>query len=203
MTSTDRVRGRVLLCALATGMLLTSAAHAEGTFFKSRRGVATANPGSGTAVPPLPATPVAAANSSAPPPPAAQQHELNAAGRADPAPAPPPAAPAAAAAARTGSVDRVLTTDTLSVGGQQVQLAGVEGVSGPVTQGLTRYLQSQGNHLTCTPLGGRFRCLTDAGKDVGLLVLLNGAGRASADAPREYHAAENQARANNQGVWHR
>jgi hypothetical protein len=204
MTSTDPLRGRVLVCALAAGMLLASAAHAEGTFFKNRRGAATTTTGSGTPVPPIPATPGPAANSSpTPPPPSPQQHDAGAAGRADPAPAPPPAAPAPAAAARSGSVDRVLTTDTLSVGGQQVQLAGVEGVGGPVTQGLSHYLQSQGNHLSCTPVGGRFRCVTDAGKDLGLLVLLNGAGRATADAPREYHAAENQARANNQGIWHR
>lgn len=200
MTSTDPVR--VLVCALAVGMLLTASAHAEGTFFKSRRGAAnTTSPGAGTPVPPVPPAPGPGSNTPAPPQPAPQNRDGGTAGRADPAP--PPASTPAAAAVRAGSVDRVLTTDTLSVGGQQVQLVGVEGVSGPVTQGLSRYLQSQGNHLTCTPVGGRFRCLTDAGKDLSLLVLLNGAGRATADAPREYHAAENQARANNQGVWHR
>src|SRR5579862_792412 len=160
MISTDAFRGRVLVCALAAGMLLASAVHAEGTFFKSRRGAATLNPGSGTPVPPIPQTPAPTANGSPRlPQPAPQQRDTDSAGRADPAPAPPPVAPAAAPAAHSGSVDRVLTTDTLSVGGQQVQLAGVEGVSGPVTQGLSHYLQSQGNHLSCTPVGGRFRCV--------------------------------------------
>ena len=97
----------------------------------------------------------------------------------------------------------MLTTDTLSVGGQQLQLAGVIGANGPATQGLEGYLRSQGNHLSCTPVGVRFRCLTDAGKDVGLLVVANGVGRASADAPRDYQDAQNQARATGKGLWRR
>ncbi|HUA87985.1 MAG TPA: hypothetical protein VL994_01040 [Steroidobacteraceae bacterium] len=201
MTSNElpggRRLGRLVLCCVLAGW---TAAHAEGTFFKSRRAAlsagtpapvaappaATAAPGPGTAQPAAPTPPPAATESSAPAHPAA------------PAPAAPPAA-----APRSGTVDRVLTTDTLSVGGQPVQLAGVVGVSGPVTQGLAHYLQTQGNHLSCTPLGTRYRCLTDAGKDVGLIVVLNGAGRAAPDAPHEYQAAENQARANGQGLWHR
>lgn len=93
------------------------------------------------------------------------------------------------------------STDTLVVNGQRVRLAGVDGVAGPPAASLARWLRENGNQVTCTPVGPRHRCMTMTGKDVGQVVVLNGVGKASADAPPVYQQAEAQAKAAGKGVW--
>lgn len=217
MTSTDaKIRAR---CAALCALLCAGTLHAEGTFFKNRRTAGASPPASAESAPPVrvPATPpdapaptsggVVAASGSGKPPLTSGPIVPPPQPDPPPPPAPPPGPPAAAAApgaaSHSGAVDRVVTTDTLSVAGQTVQLAGVVGSGGASTAGLQHYLQAQGNHLSCQAVGARYRCLTDAGKDLGLLVLMNGAGRASSDAPAAYQEAEAQARAAGKGLWRR
>lgn len=123
-----------------------------------------------------------------------------------PAPAPAPTTiptPPRAAAEHTGTVDEVVSTDTLLVAGRRVRLAGVDGVAGQATAGLSQWLRANGNQVTCTPLGSRFRCMTQTGKDVAQVVLLNGVGKVSGDVPQVYTQAEAQARAGGKGLWRR
>lgn len=84
--------------------------------------------------------------------------------------------------------------------GQRVQIAGVRG--GPtMVNGLKGWLNANGNALICRAAGARYRCLTPNGKDVGLVVLENGAGETDASASVEYRSAENQAKAAHKGIW--
>jgi endonuclease YncB( thermonuclease family) len=148
-------------------------AAAEGSFFKNRPGAA--------------ATPPTAPSTSGPVEPARQ-----------PQPA-PQAAPAPVNV--SGNVDRVVTTDTFLVGGVQIQLVGVEGAPSPYTEMLAQWLTANGNQMTCEPEGMRYRCTTPGGVDVGGVVIFNGAGKASPDAPQEYQEAQAQAQAGMKGVW--
>jgi endonuclease YncB( thermonuclease family) len=126
----------------------------------------------------------------------AGQAQPQAAPQGEPAPAPEPAMPAI-----SGVVDQVVATDTFMVGGTQVLLHGVLGEPSPYVEALAQWLASNGNQMSCEPAGGRYRCVIPGGVDVGLVVIANGAGKASADAPSEYQNAEQQARAGRVGVW--
>jgi endonuclease YncB( thermonuclease family) len=130
---------------------------------------------------------------------------------AAPSPAPPaeqrssgsaqPAAPAPAAPADiSGQVSEVPSTDTLVVGGQRVALAGVRGVS-EMAPPLQRWIASTGNSVTCHPVATRYRCTTANGSDVAQVVLQNGGGTATPDAPANYRGAEMQARMGHRGIW--
>jgi endonuclease YncB( thermonuclease family) len=153
--------------------LLSANAAAEGTFFKNRK---TAEPA------PQTQTQQAQPTQSTPQPqPASQTQEQqpNVSGR----------------------VDRVVTTDTFVVNGQQIMLFGVVGEPTPYAEALAQWLVSNGNQMNCEPEGGRYRCTTPGGVDVAGVVIFNGAGKASADAPQEYQDAEAQARNGRKGVW--
>ncbi|MBX3607302.1 MAG: hypothetical protein KF788_18625 [Piscinibacter sp.] len=196
---------------LAAGLL--AEAGAEGTFYKNKRKPAAVE-GSASAAAPAAATPPAPSPPPAPPPPPAPSPPTTApasppAEAPAPAPAPPvaPASPAPTRPAETaatpvsGSVDSVVATDTLMVGGRRVRLAGLDGITGPALPSMAQWLRSNGNQVTCTPQGARHRCLTATGKDVAQVVLLNGLGRATSDAPPLYQEAERQAKASAKGVW--
>jgi penicillin-binding protein 1A len=138
-----------------------------------------------------------------------------AARRALPAPsplrrAPNPAAPMAAlepeptAPPRTGAVGGaavVLDTATLEVQGQIVRLLGVEGVNGRVARALERFLRRR--EVICEPASAQaYRCRV-GDQDLSALVLFNGGGRATADAPPELRAAEERGREMRSGFWRR
>jgi hypothetical protein len=111
-----------------------------------------------------------------------------------------PARPASSRTDVSGAVTEVLTTDTFVVAGQQIQLAGVRGRAMMLT-GLRGWIANNGNQLNCRAVGPRYRCSTPNGKDVGQIVLANGAGEADANAPPEYRSAETQARLGHKGIW--
>ena len=197
-----------------------AAAAAEGSFFKDRRDMAAqAKPSAAPvlappaqAPAPAPTTTVARAVEQQDGAAAPEQEQAPA--REERAPAPEdraPAreeqsgaaqtqAPASAPAQITGQVSEVPLTDTLVVNGQHVKLAGVRGVS-EMTQPLQRWIASTGNSVTCQPAGARYRCTTANGSDVGQVVLQNGGGTATPDAPSSYRAAEMQARMGHRGIW--
>ena len=66
---------------------------------------------------------------------------------------------------------------------------------------LQGWIVKNGSALSCRAIGARYRCSTSSGKDVGQVVLQNGAGEADADAPADYRAAEAQARSGRRGIW--
>ena len=80
-------------------------------------------------------------------------------------------------------VPDVLDTATLWVEGKIVHLYGVEWVRGAGNPDeFTRYLR--GRVVVCTPVASAnaHRCMLD-GRDLSLVVLVNGGGRTTADAP--------------------
>jgi endonuclease YncB( thermonuclease family) len=117
------------------------------------------------------------------------------------APAPEPTR-AAAPADISGQVSEVPSTDTLVVVGQRVTLAGVRGVS-EMAPPLQRWIAGTGNSVTCRPAGSHYRCNTADGSDVAQVVLQNGGGTATPDAPASYRSAEIQARMARRGIWRR
>jgi endonuclease YncB( thermonuclease family) len=106
-----------------------------------------------------------------------------------------PGAPAALV-----GVPEVIDTSTLRIEGNLIRLFGVEWARGGQSEDLVRYLR--GRATTCRPTGAGnlYRCDVD-GRDLSQVVLYNGGGRATADAPPELVAAENHAKAERLGVW--
>jgi penicillin-binding protein 1A len=95
----------------------------------------------------------------------------------------------------------VLDTGTLEIQGQIVRLLGVEGMNGRIARRLGRFLRR--HEVICEPAPAEeYRCAV-GGQDLSELILLNGAGRATADAPAELHAAEERAREMRAGLWRR
>ena len=123
--------------------------------------------------------------------------------------APPPAQvqPAAAMAQAAPRPLRgpplVLDTGTLVVQGAVIHLSGVQGEAGDAARELVRYIG--GRQVSCDSAedgSAQYRCkLGDY--DLGEAVLLNGAGRAAADAPDRLRDAEERARAAGRGIWRR
>jgi hypothetical protein len=98
-------------------------------------------------------------------------------------------------------VPDVLDTATLWVEGKIVHLYGVEWVRGAGNPDeFTHYLR--GRVVVCTPVASAsaHRCIVD-GRDLSLVVLVNGGGRTTVDAPREFRAAEELAKSAKLGVW--
>jgi endonuclease YncB( thermonuclease family) len=109
----------------------------------------------------------------------------------------------AAAALPISGVPTVVDTGTLVVKGATVHLSGVEGEAGDMVQDLTRYIR--GREVACTPAdagGAQYRCRID-NYDLGEAILLNGGGRAAADAPERLRTAEERARTAKRGIWRR
>jgi hypothetical protein len=97
----------------------------------------------------------------------------------------------------------VVDTGTLVVQGVVIHLDGVDGETGAPARELVRYLS--GRPVACEPVedgSGQYRCkLGDY--DLGEAVVLNGAGRAAANASERMRGAEDRARAFNRGIWRR
>lgn len=94
---------------------------------------------------------------------------------------------------------QVLDTGTMRIEGERVRLLGVDGVPGEAAQAMADYIGDR--EVQCRPsAGGRHRCEVD-GWDLSEVVLFNGGGRATADAPAGYAKAERKARAERKGIW--
>ncbi len=130
-----------------------------------------------------------------------------------PPPPPTPAAPPASAvqsAALTGPVPQpvrgiphVVDSATLLLNGALVRLDGIAGERGAPANELTRYIG--GREVACEPAdrgASNFRCKI-GDYDLGEAILLNGAGRAAANAPERLRSAEEKARGAGRGVWGR
>jgi len=95
----------------------------------------------------------------------------------------------------------VVDTGTLVLNGATVQLSGVEGEAGPVVSDLARYIR--GREIACQPVergATQYRCKLGE-YDLSEAVVLNGAGRAAANAPERLRDAEAQARSAGRGIW--
>lgn len=102
--------------------------------------------------------------------------------------------------ANLSGVPEVLDTATLSVEGQVVHLVGVEwsrGAGNP--KDLAQYIR--GRAVTCRQVSGEvYRCTLD-GQDLSRVVLYNGGGRTTEDAPPDLKTAEDHARQRSVGIW--
>jgi penicillin-binding protein 1A len=114
-------------------------------------------------------------------------------------PGPGPTAPPRAGT--IGGTAMVLDTATLDVQGRLVRLIGVEGMNGRFARGLGRFLRRR--EVICEPASAQaYRCRV-GDQDLSELILLNGGGRATADASEELRAAEERAREMRAGFWRR
>ena len=194
MISADRsALGMAVLLGVCGPWLCIDAAHADGTFFKNRQAAVTA-----AAPAPAPTTPALGVRpgeaSRAAPEPAKTAALAPAAGN------PPPAPASTAPNEISGAVSDVLSTDTMIVAGQRVQLAGLRGTPS-LAAPFRRWIQGHGGQLSCHALAGRYQCTTPNGLDVGRVLLLNGAAECDAGAPAEYQLAQQQARQARRGLW--
>lgn len=122
-----------------------------------------------------------------------------------PAPAPEPAATASVAPATPArgvlaGVPEVIDTATLRIEGKVVRLFGVEWARGAQGDDLKGYIRGRSVRCTAAGTGDTHRCEVD-GKDLSEVVLYNGGGRATPDAPADLVTAENHAKAEKLGVW--
>lgn len=93
----------------------------------------------------------------------------------------------------------VVDTATLRLGDRPIQLLGVVGMTGSAADAMADYIGDR--DVQCRPAAvGRHRCEVD-GWDLSEVVLFNGGGRASPDAPAGYVRAERKARAARKGIW--
>jgi penicillin-binding protein 1A len=106
----------------------------------------------------------------------------------------------AASAAVLRGLPVVQNTGMLEIQGRTVRLFGVEGVRGRAMREFRRYLGNR--EVICEPAGSDndYRCRADD-QDLSRVVLFNGGGRASANAPADLRALEQQARSSRIGIW--
>jgi penicillin-binding protein 1A len=109
------------------------------------------------------------------------------------------AKPAASVSVVRG-VPVVQNTGILEFQGRAVRLFGVEGARGRAARDFRRYLGNR--EVACEPMGSgnEYRCRVDD-QDLSRVVLFNGGGRASGNAPPELRALEQQARSTRVGIW--
>ena len=104
----------------------------------------------------------------------------------------------------SGVVSEVVDAATLIVGDNKVELAGIEPADRPaMKEKLANWLKSQGSKVECTPTMTKYRCLTTTGIDVAETAISNGAGKATPEAPTNYHSAETNAHSQRRGMWNR
>lgn len=182
-----------VLLGVCSPLLCIEVAQADGTFFKHRP-AAVAETASLPA-PITPAMPVRAGEASpSPAQPARTTTSTPAANNTPPAPA------STTPNEISGAVSDVVSTDTLIVAGQRVQLAGLRGTAS-LAAPFRRWLQGHGGQLTCRAREGRYQCTTANGLDVGRVLLLNGAAECDAGAPADYQMAQQAARQARRGLW--
>ena len=113
----------------------------------------------------------------------------------------PQTTPPDAAEPAISGVPKVVDTGTLRIHGKLVHLNGVEGQTGDFARELSRYIRHR--RVVCTPAapdGTQYHCLLGP-YDLAEAVLLNGGGRAAADAPETLRNAEQNAQAAHRGIW--
>jgi endonuclease YncB( thermonuclease family) len=94
---------------------------------------------------------------------------------------------------------RVVDTGAIELAGEVLRLRGVRGIDGAPADAFADWLA--GRPVECWPaVGGRYVCEA-AGVDLAEVVLFNGGGRATADAPFALRRAEREARDARRGVW--
>ena len=96
---------------------------------------------------------------------------------------------------------RRLNTATLAIRGRTIQLEGIVGDDDRrAVRALARFLRRR--EVICEPGASqdRYRCNVD-GQSLSEIILSNGGGRASPDAPAELLAAEDEARSARLGIW--
>lgn len=95
----------------------------------------------------------------------------------------------------------VLDTATIAIRGRIIQLEGIAADNDRrAVRALARFLRRR--EVICAPGGAadRYRCNVD-GQNLSAVILSNGGARASADAPAELLAAEDEARSARLGIW--
>ena len=93
----------------------------------------------------------------------------------------------------------VIDTGTVEIAGRRLRLFGLSGTDGPAVQEMNDYIGDR--EARCRPAAGeRYRCEVD-GWDLSEVVLFNGGGRATPDAPAGYVRAEQKARSARRGIW--
>ena len=100
---------------------------------------------------------------------------------------------------RLRGVPEVLDTGTLAMGGRVLRLAGVAGLPGEPGAMMAQWIGGRAADCIAGE-GNAWRCRVE-GRDLSELVLSNGGGRATADAPPELRRAEAAARAARLGLW--
>ncbi len=98
-------------------------------------------------------------------------------------------------------VPLVVDTGTLVLKGATVHLSGVEGETGEAVRDLTRYIA--GREVACQPVepsAAQYRCKLGE-YDLAEAVVLNGAGRAAANAPERLLDAQEKAQLAGRGIW--
>jgi hypothetical protein len=96
----------------------------------------------------------------------------------------------------------VADTATLVFRDGIAHLSGVEGEKGAPARELVRYIR--GREVACEPTEPgttQYRCKVE-NIDLGEAVVLNGAGRAAADASERLLDAEEKAQLDGRGIWH-
>lgn len=203
MYMSERAFYPVLIMFLAA-LSVSRPAFATGSFFSQPPAPAPtpapaspAPPASSPPVTPLPTAPPTAAPSPAPTGPTSLL---------PPSPSAPPSTAGTQAPAPTppisGTVTAYSTDGWPIIGTQVLPLFGIDGIVASAQPGLQAWISSMGNSLTCTPQpGGAYRCLSPQGVDIAEGAILNGAGRATPDAPQLYQNAEQQAQTAKRGIW--
>jgi penicillin-binding protein 1A len=98
-------------------------------------------------------------------------------------------------------IPTVADTATLVFRGGIAHLQGVAGEKGELVRNMVRYIG--GREVVCEPAKahpGQYRCKVD-NADLGEAVILNGAGRAAADASERLLSAEEKAQLAGRGIW--
>jgi penicillin-binding protein 1A len=178
---------------------------------EAERIMATPNPPAQAPVAGAPATgaassaaPAPSAALAPPPPPAAAMAPPPSPGQPVPPPdAVQPATLTAAPPQQVRGIPLVVDSATLLLNGALVRLDGIAGERGAPANQLARYIN--GREIACEPAdrgAPNYRC-TIGDYDLGEAILLNGAGRAAANAPERLRSAEEKARGAGRGVWAR
>jgi len=96
----------------------------------------------------------------------------------------------------------VLNTATLVFSNQAVFLYAIDGFGGEPALAMQQYLDSIGHGVACDPVEKKgFICTLHDGTDVAKAALINGAARATPDAPPDYVAQETSAKQAKRGIW--
>jgi endonuclease YncB( thermonuclease family) len=100
----------------------------------------------------------------------------------------------------SGTVEQVIDTATLKIGGETIELAGIKGLGSPYRDQLAKFIEEQGSLIRCEPIDERYVCFVK-NVDLGLAALTNGAAQPAADATPQYQQASDEARRNRRGIF--